>query len=325
MGPVCAAPRPHDEGSPERGPAAAAPFGYIPAMQSAHSALAALVAEIQRQEAAGHAWELAPGDLQRLLDLTPEQYYREIYAARMACRPLVSLDLATERLSQDSILPLVSLLEHLCGADSGSPCWNGPASSSPTTSRRRLRGRSFWAPPPGRSARMKFQSDDFAAMLRTFGSIVSRARQTYLAHYFDLEDLRRRAARRYCAGREFTIPELALRNADGVLRFLFAKHILRAESIFGSLHDAFVAAAVRAGYADEPPRRERRATRDTVPAAADQARRAMGLGAEPLTLERLKSRYKQLMKRFHPDVNPSGLRRCQEINVAYSTLVATTR
>ena len=61
------------------------------------------------------------------------------------------------------------------------------------------------------------------------------------------------------------------------------------------------------------------------PAAADQARRAMGLGAEPLTLERLKSRYKQLMKRFHPDVNPSGLRRCQEINVAYSTLVATTR
>ena len=291
-------------------------------MQSARGALADLVAEIQRQEAAGGAWGLAPRDLQRLLGLTPEQYYREIYAAQMAGRPLISLAHATERFSQESVLPLVSLLEHLCGADAAAALQRAGIFFSHDQQAE------ITAEFLGAAARTvgahEFQIEEFAAMLRTFGT-VSHARQVYLAHYFDLEDLRRRAARRYCAGREFTIPELALRNADGVLRFLFAKHILRAESIFGSLHDAFVAAAVRAGYADEPPRRERRATRDTVPAAADQARRAMGLGAEPLTLERLKSRYKQLMKRFHPDVNPSGLRRCQEINVAYSTLVATAR
>ena len=322
MGPVCAAPRPHDEGSPERGPAAAAPFGYIPAMQSAHSALAALVAEIQRQEAAGRAWELAPGDLQRLLDLTPEQYYREIYAARMACRPLVSLDLATERLSQDSILPLVSLLEHLCGAAAESVLERAGIFFS--HDQQAEIAAEFLGAAAGTLRAHEFQSEDFTAMLRTFGSI-ARARQTYLDHYFDLDEVRRGAARRYCAARDFTIPELALRNAEGVLQYLFSKHVLRADSIFGSLHDAFLAAAASAGFADEPPRRERRPPPDTAAAATEQARRAMGLGTEPLTLERIKSRYKQLMKRFHPDVNPNGLRRCQEINVAYSTLVAAVR
>ena len=101
--------------------------------------------------------------------------------------------------------------------------------------------------------------------------------------------------------------------------------MLRAETIFGSLSGAFLAAAARAGYAEDARRHERRgqrARREAAPSAAEQARRALGLGPEPLTRERLKSRYKQLMKRFHPDVNPHGLRRCQEITVAYSTLVA---
>lgn len=291
-------------------------------MQSPRTALTDLVTEIRRQEAVGHAWELAPRDLQRFLDLTPEQYYQAIYAAQVKGHPLISLDLATERFSRDSVLPLVSLLEHLCGAEAESALERAGIFFSHDQQAEITAG--FLDAAAGTVAAHEFQDEEFTAMLRVFGG-VARARQTYLDHYFDLDEMRRGAAFRYCAARVFTIPELALRNAEGVLRHLFAKHVLRADSIFGSLHEAFLAAAARAGFADEPPRRERRSPPDSATTATEQARRAMGLGAEPLTLGRIKSRYKHLMKRFHPDVNPHGLRRCQEINAAYSTLVAAVR
>jgi len=36
----------------------------------------------------------------------------------------------------------------------------------------------------------------------------------------------------------------------------------------------------------------------------------------------LKSRYRELIRIYHPDINPEGLRRCQEINAAYSLLAS---
>lgn len=294
-------------------------------MRSARTALAGgltgLIAEIQRQDAAGRAWQLAPADLQRLLGLTPEQYYRAIYGAQMAGHPLISLTLATESFSQASILPLVNLLEQLCGAGIESALERAGIFFS-RDQQAELTAQFLGAAAHEVGAH-RFRTEEFTAMLRTFGS-AAHARRVYLEHYFDMEDLQRRAARRYCAGREFTIPGLALRNAEGVLRFLFSKHVLRAESLFGALHGAFLAAAAAAGYADDARRSARRARRaggEAAPSAADQARTALGLEPGPLTPERLKSRYKQLMKRFHPDVNPRGLRRCQEITAAYSTLV----
>jgi curved DNA-binding protein CbpA len=53
-----------------------------------------------------------------------------------------------------------------------------------------------------------------------------------------------------------------------------------------------------------------------------RARRLLGLEGGTLDLRRLKSRYKTLMKIYHPDLNPQGLRRCQEINAAYSLLAS---
>ena len=49
----------------------------------------------------------------------------------------------------------------------------------------------------------------------------------------------------------------------------------------------------------------------------------MGLDRHPHSIEQLKTTYKRLMKRFHPDLNPAGLRRCQEVNAAYALLLGT--
>ena len=56
-----------------------------------------------------------------------------------------------------------------------------------------------------------------------------------------------------------------------------------------------------------------------------RAREVMELerDAGPLSAARLRAQYKELMKRYHPDVNPQGLRACQRINEAYSLLLAS--
>ena len=292
-------------------------------MQLARTALADLIDEIGRQEQAGGSWRLTPVELQRILGLSPERYYQEIYGAQMAGHPLIELSLALEPFSQSSAPALVAVLEHLCGAEAESALERAGVFLSHDQQAEIMA--EFLAGAAEAVRRHEFQDDTFAAMLRTFGSF-PEARRIYLEHFFDLDDLQERTARRYCAGRTFTHPHLALATAREVLRVLFAKHVLRRRSIFGALHEAFHRAAVNAGFTvASRERRQRRARREAPEepslSAADQARRAMGLGAGPLTAHALKARYKLLMKRFHPDVNPQGLARCQEINAAYATLV----
>jgi DnaJ-class molecular chaperone len=49
----------------------------------------------------------------------------------------------------------------------------------------------------------------------------------------------------------------------------------------------------------------------------------MNLEGRALSLPLLKAQYKRLMKIYHPDINPQGLRRCQEITAAYSLLLSS--
>ena len=151
--------------------------GYTAAMQPARAAaLAELIAEIGRQDAAGRTWELAPADLQRLLGLTPEQYYRELYGAQVAGHPLVSLAQADESFSQASILPLVSLLEHLCGAGAESALERAGIFFS------REQQAEITAQFLNAAAREvgahRFRTDEFTAMLRTFGNLSQARRST---------------------------------------------------------------------------------------------------------------------------------------------------
>lgn len=291
-------------------------------MQSTRAALADLIDEIERQERAGRSWRLTPTHLQRILGLSPERYYQEIYGAQVAGHALIDLSLALEPFSQASAPSLVAVLEHLCGAGAEGALERAGVFFSHEQQAEIMA--EFLSAAAGAVREHRFQDEQFAAMLRTFGRF-PEARRVYLDHFFDLDHLQERAARRFCAGRTFTLPDLALANAREVLRLFFAKHVLRRRSIFGPLHEAFLRAAVNAGFAAEERTSSRQRARRQAPerperSAAARARRAMGLGPEPLTTRGLRARYKELMKRYHPDVNPHGLARCQEITAAYSTL-----
>ena len=291
-------------------------------MQSAQAALADLIDEIGRQEEAGGAWRLTPAELQEILGLSPERYYQEIYGAQVAGHPLINLSLALEPFSQASASSLVAVLEHLGGTQAANALERAGVFFSHEQQAEIMA--EFVAAAARAICAHRFQDETFAAMLRTFGRF-SEARRVYLDHFFDLDELQRHSARRYCATRSFTLPDLAFANVREVLRFFVAKQVLQRRSIFAPLHEAFHRAAAIAGFAAEDGERRRQRARRKAPAqasrsAADQARRAMGLGQEPLTARDLRARYKQLMKRFHPDLNPQGLARCQEINAAYATL-----
>ena len=291
-------------------------------MQSTRAVLADLIGEIERQERTGRSWRLAPTQLQRILGLSPERYYQEIYGAQVAGHPLIDLSLALEPFSQSSAAALVAVLDHLCGAGAESALGRAGVFFSHEQQAELMA--EFLSGTAGAVRAHRFQDEEFTAMLRTFGRF-PEARRVYLDHFFDLDDLQERAARRYCAGRTFTLPDLALANARELLRLFFAKHVLRRRTLFGSLHEAFHRAAVNAGFATEERTSSRHRARRQAPerperSAAARARRAMGLGSEPLTTRSLRARYKELMKRYHPDVNPDGLARCQEITAAYSTL-----
>lgn len=290
-------------------------------MRLAPAPLGDLIDAIGRQAAAGRAWRLTPTELQRILGLSPERYYQEIYGAQVAGHPLIGLSLALESFSQASASSLVAVLEHLLGAEAASILERAGVYFSHEQQAEIMA--EFLTTAAAAVYEHRFQDETFAAMLHTFGSL-PEARRVYLDHFFDLNELQRHAAQRYCAARSFTLPDLALANVHEVLRFFMARHVLQRDSIFGPLHEVFHHVAVDAGFAAEDRERRQR-TRREAPAPAsrsivDHARRALELGPEPLTTRDLKARYKQLMKRYHPDVNPQGLARCQEINAAYATL-----
>jgi len=86
--------------------------------------------------------------------------------------------------------------------------------------------------------------------------------------------------------------------------------------------DAKEEARARGNWGRQTGSGQRRRTADTT---EDKALTIMGLDV-PLSKEALKSRYKDLVKRYHPDVNQgdkAAEEKLKDINEAYRTLLAT--
>lgn len=287
----------------------------------------AVIARIAELEKAGQAWSLRASELRSLLGLGSAEFARRLYAAQAAGNRLVGLDTVGGSFSQNNVGELVSLLELFCGREAEEPLARAGI-FFPQPEQVEIMG-CFLGEAGEALARHHLEEGQFSAMLRAFGSF-ERARGVYREEYFPLEELMERAAHRYCAGRSFGLPGLARANARRLLEFFFRKHVLETESLFASLYERLYEQAVREGYAQRAPEQEQRAGRRQAGAgragALDtpvlRARRLLGLEGGTLDLGRLKSRYKTLMKIYHPDLNPQGLRRCQEINAAYSLLAS---
>jgi hypothetical protein len=288
--------------------------------QTSPAALASLLDRIRGTEESGGEWSLGADEIRELLGIEPSYFYRRIYAAEKAAHPLIGLSAAAELFSQENIWEFVALVELFCGGE--------------TELRLEKAGVFFTHPEQleimgtlvaAASEAVRRHVPDreqFSAMLQALGSF-ERARHCYLEEYFALEGIIRRAVEQYCGTREFGIPGLARKNVRRLLLFFLQKHVLEPGSLFAGVQAALFEQAVREGYAEAPPAGGRGGSGDGAPTASplERARRVLELDGRPVSPSDLKSQYKRLMKRYHPDLNPAGLRRCQEINAAYALLL----
>lgn len=287
-----------------------------------------LIERIRAQEQTGKSWNLRAAEVRHLLGVDPADFYRRIYAAERAGNRLVGLSTAGERYCQENIGELVSVLELFCGREVERQLYEAGI-FLPYTEQQELMGIFLnVAAEAVRSHRL--ETGDFSAMLRAFGGF-ERARRVYREQYFPMESLTAEAVRRYGSTRVFAIPDLALANAGRILQLFFRKHLLEPEDLFAPLFERLREQAVLEGYERRPESSGQSGARSRaawgagrkVPATpARKARCAMGLDGGPLDLTLLKRRYRELIRIYHPDINPEGLRRCQEINAAYSLLAA---
>jgi hypothetical protein len=106
---------------------------------------------------------------------------------------------------------------------------------------------------------------------------------------------------------------------------MLARHVLDRRALLAGLEERLRLAAAQLGFMDPEDRARAGEATDSEDGRGSTrhtwARRVMGFGGHVLTPDILRVRYRELMMRHHPDVDPSGLERCKDVNVAYSLLI----
>jgi hypothetical protein len=262
-------------------------------------------------------WSVCSDELIAALDIDPVLFWRAVHAQR----DRIGFMEAVDGFSQDSAGDLVTLLERVAG-----PQTEGALTRAglflPHPLRVELMEQLFSRAERFASAHSP-REDELAAMI-VFAGSVSDAIGIYFREHVDLDALIDECAGSFAAARG--MPAVGALTAARCLRDFVSRHLIEERSLFFSLEKRLHLAARRLGYRDagvegttgEAPESD---GRTGVPRVI-WAKAVMGLPSAPIAAETLRRRYRELMKRYHPDVNPAGLERCKDINAAYAVLMS---
>ncbi len=270
------------------------------------------------------AWSLTSDELRLALGASPVTFWRAVHAQRAR----IALTDAIDGFTQDTVGDLVTLLEELVGgAAEGSLARAGlfvPHYEGVELTEEFLTGVGRFC------AAHEVRTEELEAMIRHAGS-VRGAVSIYLGEHFDREALIAGCAERFQAGHR--LPEAGRATAERYLRGLFSRHILDPRSVVSVLEARLKLAAANMGFVDPEERFRAGSSRERAEGSSrGGARRkggrawaieVMGLDETNVDAEALRARYRHLMMRHHPDVDPAGLERCKDINVAYSLLMTS--
>ena len=305
---------------------------------SARADFSPLVARISSLADAAGCWTIPSEEVARLVGADPVRFWREVNGLRHR----ISFGEAIDGFTQDTVGDLVTVLEHIAG-DGAEEALRRAGLFLPheygvgLTEELLYAARRF-------SAIQDIRTDELLGMIRHAGSVRS-AIGIYLGEYTDVESLLSACSESFRAMQG--LPGIGAITAARYLRRMFEKHVLDRRGLFALLEERLRVAAAQAGHVDpeERGRRDREAADGADRGAgrgegrgagrgdrrgaraeghAAWALRVMGfgrLGEEP-DADALRARYRQLMMRYHPDVDPSGLERCKDVNAAYSLLIA---
>ena len=262
-------------------------------------------------------WSIGSDEVAALLGVDPVRFWRTVHELR----DRIGFADAIDGWTQETVGDLVTVLESLYGASAEEAMtraglflpWNLGVD---LIEELLFRGRRL-------SAAHEIREDELEAMLRHTGS-VRKAVEIYLTAHVDVEALVDGCAESFRVLRD--LPPEGGFTAAAWLRRMFARHVLDSRSLLVGLEERIRIAAARMGITD-PEDRPGTGQEGTPGASREPARRAwarkvMGFSQAPFSAEDLRSRYRQLMMRHHPDADPAGLEKCKDVNVAYSLLIA---
>ena len=277
--------------------------------------LGALVGRIVNRTDRTGCWSIAVEEVMTLLGVEPVRYWRVAHGLR----DRIGFFEAVDGFTQDTVGDLVSILEQLVGLEAEEALTRAGI-FLPHPLRVELmdellyRARQF-------TAAHSIREEEFAAMLRFTGS-VSAAIAIYLDEHVTLDAIFDDCAESFRLSQ--VMAATGRMTAGRYLHSLLSRHILDRNVLFAGLEARLRIAAGLLGYVD--PADEARAsqtegsTRSGYPSRQFWALQVMGLTRAPITQETLRSRFRELMMRYHPDINPAGLERCKNITAAYSLL-----
>jgi len=252
----------------------------------------------------------------RVLGLDPVVFWRALHA--LGSR--ISLGEAIDGWTQDTVGDLVTVLEEVAHPDAesalaGAGLFVPHETGVDLTEELLSAARRF-------CAAHVIDADELEAMIR-YRRSVRAAVELYFEEHTSIDALVESCAESFRI--RGGLPDVAAVTAERYLRRLFTRHVLSRQGLLALLEHRLRLAAAERGFAD--PEERARTRRSARPTRAMTGRRAwalevMGLEEEMLAADTLRERYRQMMMRHHPDVDPSGLERCKDVNVAYSYLIA---
>jgi len=281
-------------------------------------------------------WTIRSEEVARLVGADPVTFWREVNGLRHR----ISFGEAIDGFTQDTVGDLVTVLEHLAGGGADEALRRAglflPHEFGVGLTEELLHAaRRF-------SAAHDIRTEELLGMIRHAGS-VRAAIGIYLGEYTDVEALLVACSESFRVMQG--LPGVGAVTAARYLRRMFEKHVLDRRGLFALLEERLLLAAAQAGHVDreERERKDRERADGTDRGAGGGARRGAGAegpaarqgtrwswalrvmgfarSGEAPDADALRARYRQLMMRHHPDVDPSGLERCKDVNVAYSLLI----
>jgi hypothetical protein len=318
-----------------------------------------LIRTIVNQEESRGAWLLSADRLREFLAMDHADFYRSAYAAARSNNRMVGPESLTAEFGPENVGELISFLEALF-EEQGERCNVESAFAAaglffPHELQAELLA-TYLQEGQRHAASHEIDREAFIRMLEQRRSY-ERARDLYLWHAVDLSRVREAAIAHFMEQHDFGFPEVARRTAERLVAFLFRRHVLESATILADISMRLHDIAVELGYAFRPgagqegsseegdeeaaaggapggqyngrdagegSRSRRRRGRAGTRRGEDRrswALRVMNLSGKETDPVSLKRQYKQLMKRYHPDVNPRGLAQCQAITQAYSILI----
>jgi len=174
----------------------------------------------------------------------------------------------------------------------------------------------------------------FDAMLRS-SPRVENAVHLYMDEFFPLEASIREAAHTFAEDGGFS--NVMASTAVIYLSSLFARHILDRETLLSPLVRLLLGRARDTGYirsgAAQGEAKPSGGRASSYEAGTDEdtaselrsARNLFDLKSDEISLSSIRQKYKQLIRKFHPDINPAGLEMSKRINVSYALLLESIK